>query len=54
VPGDRDAGGGRRGEVTAVLCAAFDQATDEAILAVRELIRAAGVRCRHDRHTART
>jgi 2'-5' RNA ligase len=32
-----------RGQVTAVVCAAFDEVTDEAILAVRELVRAAGV-----------
>lgn len=31
------------GRVTAVVCAAFDPATDEAILAVRERVRAAGV-----------
>jgi 2'-5' RNA ligase len=31
------------GMVTAVVCAAFDAATDEAILAVREQVRAAGV-----------
>ena len=32
------------GPVTAVVCAAFDPATDEAILAVREIVRTAGVR----------
>jgi 2'-5' RNA ligase len=31
------------GLVTAVMCAAFDPATDEKILAVRELVRAAGI-----------
>ncbi len=31
------------GLVTAVVCAAFDPATDERILAVRELVRAAGI-----------
>ena len=31
-------------KVTAVVCAAFDQATDDAILAVRELVRGEGVR----------
>jgi len=30
--------------ITAVVCAAFDGATDEAILAVRETVRAAGIR----------
>jgi 2'-5' RNA ligase len=34
----------KTGNVTAVVCAAFDPATDEAILAVREMVRAAGVR----------
>lgn len=32
------------GPVTAVVCAAFDPATDEQIYAVREVVRAAGVR----------
>ena len=32
------------GPVTAVVCAAFDPATDGAILAVREIVRTAGVR----------
>ena len=31
------------GRVTAVVCAAFDPATDEAIYAVREVVRSAGV-----------
>jgi 2'-5' RNA ligase len=30
--------------ITAVVCAAFDRATDEAILATREVVRAAGIR----------
>jgi 2'-5' RNA ligase len=41
--GEAGAGERQRGQVTAVVCAAFDQVTDEAILAVRELVRAAGV-----------
>lgn len=32
-----------RGHVTAVVCTAFDEATDEAVFAVRELLRDAGV-----------
>ena len=32
-----------RGQVTAVVCAAFDPATDEAIYATRERVRAAGI-----------
>jgi 2'-5' RNA ligase len=34
---------GRGGHVTAVVCAAFDAAVDEAVYAVREVVRAAGV-----------
>jgi 2'-5' RNA ligase len=34
---------GRTGTVTAVVCAAFDEATDAAIYAVRDRVRAAGV-----------
>lgn len=33
----------QRGQVTAVVCTAFDEATDEAVYAVRERVRTAGV-----------